>query len=298
MSHNSIIELLGITAAEAVDLGRRCSAERARLASFDEVHTWGESRLTQAANEAGEPLNLTEFPAGSVCDLEAINIMVDLETASLSRNAAVTEIGACVFAALPRRTPQHYVPMRMQFHCESFLGYAEDSGLFNLDPKTAEWRRQTTPDAWLRATLDDSLPSYANLAEKFLGYLLAVRLMSAHKIPLRLWAKGADFDFPILGNLMEAAGLKQEWDTLVPYYNRLDCRSVFSIFGARQRGNTHNALEDAAAQAAHLESIMYSCAKAHEWRKSVAPNLEGVNLYAFNNCYAIPGASSTDARDS
>ena len=157
-------------------------------------------------------------------------MMIDIETLGLKPGCIVVEIafvmfdlktGLCAF-------PNTYL---LSIREQRVMGLTSDD-------ETWDWwqKRGGLPTGALASPID------------VLGIL--GQFYEEHQ-PQRIWARGADFDFPILRALFEAYLLECPW----PYYQQCDQRTLTQL--AQSTSPSHRALADCHRQIRHL-----SCALA------------------------------------
>lgn len=159
-----------------------------------------------------------------------LHMMLDLETLSLQPNARILSI-----AVVSVNRPEDYFYRKIKF---------EENTVFDVDTETLNWWNTQDPlvkqeafsgQEYLRAVLEDFCKWFPS---------------DAH-----IWAKGADFDFPILGYALNYYGFKPPWF----YRNKWCFRTLHNMFpDIKSPANQmkHSALADAMTQAAHLAEIM------------------------------------------
>lgn len=167
------------------------------------------------------------------------HVMIDLETMGLSPNAAIVSIGAVHFDE---------ISVLGSFHVAVSLKSCADLGLV-IDQSTVDWWMKQSAEArssWQRedaSTLPDALIQFNRWLEGF-----------GTKRTVRPWGNGADFDLVLLKSAYSVLIADPPWE----YYNHRCFRTVKSLFpvaATPRRGTHHNALDDAAYQAEHLQSI-------------------------------------------
>lgn len=163
-------------------------------------------------------------------------IMVDIETLSLSRHAAIIDIALAPIGDFGEGkrwllNPSSYCnhnqfirdPETLAFHASNKTGLLEDAELVGHS-----WQR-------VAMELHDHLKGYTGQYE------------------LHMWSQGKDFDFPILEFLFTEAGLKTPWK-----YSNTHCLRDFAKFFPEVKrswyGN-HTAMQDVKAQVKHIKDI-------------------------------------------
>ena len=177
-----------------------------------------------------------------------VHVSIDLETLDTKSSAVVLSIGA------------------------SAVGEEMDTGFYTTlkIPNQIERGRTTSPETkefWGRLyatdrnvyvdTFSERLPP-SEAIEAFCQYIVDVERMT--KKPAFLWAKGSDFDFPILKSLFET--YQKNLDDVVHFRNRSCLRGLQLLYPefvakiGKQRYGVHNAYTDAAFQGALLFEII------------------------------------------
>lgn len=167
-------------------------------------------------------------------------VSLDCETLSLARNAAVIDIGYVVMTPGGMNSSH-----RILVNPESYEG----SGLnaFTVDADTIDFHRRQNTGLVENATLNGM--DWKVAAEKLFIHLS--QLADFHE--LHIWAKGKDFDGPVIENFLKQAGFSVPWK----YYHLHCLRDLAALFPeVRQKAyGDHTALKDAEVQAAHLMDI-------------------------------------------
>ena len=184
------------------------------------------------------------------------HIMLDLETLDTTSSAVVISIGAVAFD--PYTTAlgdKFYVELTDDIAAQHARGRT-------ISGDTVRWWMQqdvlakrvfsvSPPDGIKRVTTFEALSLFC----------LFVAVNGARDV--ELWGNGADFDNIILGSLYDTFGLRKPWS-----YSRNRCYRTMKNIGIGPRkprvreGVHHNALDDAIAQAVHLQEI-FACLKPH-----------------------------------
>lgn len=166
----------------------------------------------------------------------AQHIMLDTETLSLKRNAAVIEIGACLVFN-PEISFQDYI------RPDEYTLVPAVAAKFHIDPQTVKWHKNGNSPSYGVAETRGASPY--SVAKSFWDWLRARQEIG----PLYLWANGGDFDFPVLVNLLESAGLSVPWS----YRCVRDLRTLVNMMKTdKPAGANHSALQDALTQAQWL----------------------------------------------
>lgn len=164
-----------------------------------------------------------------------MHIMLDLETMSLAKDAAIISIGAVKF------DPNAGV-LGDTFYKVVSLKSAQRAG-GHIDAETVLWWMQQSDQARKALTGDDSVLTETALIE----FAMWVR-----STPLEaMWGNGSDFDNVVLENTYTRLNKTTPWSYKV---NR--CYRTLSALcpniKREQLGTHHNALDDAISQAKHL----------------------------------------------
>lgn len=171
-------------------------------------------------------------------ELNAVHVMVDLETMSTEPNAAIISIGAVAC--------RQGVILR-EFYSVVSLQSCMDVGL-DVSASTIMWWLGQSEEARKAVRLA------SNTITKELGELNA--WAESLNNP-RVWGNGSDFDNVILKNAYKAVGLKPFWS----YYNDRCYRTIKNLIDPQRRllpreaAVAHHALFDAADQMAHLQAM-------------------------------------------
>ena len=172
------------------------------------------------------------------------HVMLDLETMGSGSYAAIISIGAAAFTL---SFPQEIIST---FYSRVSLASSVKAGL-RMDPATVEWWLEPErAEAWasLQAT-----PA-VELDEALLGF--SEWFCRIDEGQACVWGNGATFDNVILSNAYQATGLDKPWA-----YNKDRCfrtlkSEILPPVRADEYGTKHNALDDAIAQAKHLQKIV------------------------------------------
>ncbi len=165
-----------------------------------------------------------------------VNVMVDLETLSQSKTAAIVSIGAVKFDGVSI-LDEFYVnidPLSCKAH-----------GL-DIQIQTIQWWKTQKPEAY--ASLKNNRTSLEEALDVFSSWF--------GPTSLPVWGNGVSFDNVILENAYIVLNKKVPWK----YYDERCYRTVVNLFGISKikssaRTLHHNALDDAKAQALNLMSL-------------------------------------------
>lgn len=174
------------------------------------------------------------------------DVMVDLETMGNGANAAFVSIGAVAFAAAGAPDGE---TKRLLINVD--LQTCLDIGL-EMDASTVLW--------WLKGSDEARAALHTPTLEPVPVRQALTRLKAF--IPdwrtTRVWSKGPSFDLTILSEAYRRTGNK--WG-LCSYTNERCVRTIYDLAGIDDRapmaGVAHNALDDAAAQAALVQEAYH-----------------------------------------
>ncbi len=183
------------------------------------------------------------------------NVMIDLETLSKEPNAALVAIGAVFF--------------------EPSTGQLSESFYLTVDPANSQrngghvcaetvawWCRQS---AEVRAELTTESVSEWIALRDFMDFLGVHGPRNPDN--LRVWCKGASFDFPIIKSALERNHYPTPWN----YWNERCLRPLIACAGVTgyvphpRKTESHNALTDAVYQAEMACEI---------WQRLTAHNID------------------------
>ena len=163
--------------------------------------------------------------------------MVDCETLSLSRSAAVIDIAIAPIGDTHGEGKRFLISPDSYGGMDGFIVSA-DTIAFHEGNKTG-----LIEDCRARGK------GWQLVSEEFRDYL--GQFAGAYEI--HLWSQGKDFDGPILENLLHQAGMKTPWK-----YSHFHCLRDFSQFYPEVKrtwwGN-HTAMKDVIAQISHIKSL-------------------------------------------
>ena len=171
-------------------------------------------------------------------------VMIDLETMSTRSDAAIVAIGAVKFDpnGVPGTWGDPDDPEYKDFYMAVDLGSAIDMGLHVDGPTVMWWLKQ---DGAVRDCLNDAVDIHTVLNEFMIWY-------GAESLPT--WGNGAAFDCVILRNAYMKFGSYPPFS-----YTDERCfrtmRKVLPEVEWLKPVMAHHALEDARAQATHLQQL-------------------------------------------
>ncbi len=173
-------------------------------------------------------------------DLSNLNVLVDLETLSLRKDAVILSIGAVAFTK-DGITDQFYINIDPK-SCEKH-GLRTDAG-------TAEW--------WTNTALK-SPDTYKALLHRRVSLPCALELFDVwyqgfQFYPSGIWGNSPSFDLDIFANAFNVVGREKPWSF---GYER-DFRTIRNLASSKpdvQNADWHNALADARYEAEMLIEI-------------------------------------------
>lgn len=172
--------------------------------------------------------------------------MVDLETASVSSNAAILSIGAVWF--------DFERSLGDKFYGVVDIDSCINEG-FDVDRKTIEW--------WGKQSSEARAVFYSENKKDITSVLKEFSIFIGEKSEtVQLWGKGPAFDNAILSNAYSRLNIDKPW----LYRNDRCVRTVFDLGGIAGLGVSHsepgfvrhNALDDAVFQAKEVSRIINS----------------------------------------
>lgn len=164
-----------------------------------------------------------------------VELMLDIETLGKKPGCVILSIAAVPFNV---HSPLDY------FYEKVSAPSCIQRGLHTDDDTVAWWGLQST------AAREEAFSGTQSIDSA----LMRLAEYCAQLGPVRVWGNGASFDAPILEAAFAACKIKVPWQ----YYNSMCFRTMKAMFKQipyDKPVNAHNALEDAKAQAAHLERI-------------------------------------------
>lgn len=168
------------------------------------------------------------------------HVMTDLETWGLPPTPGLRSIAGVVFDPTSQFTGEH-------FYCNVDRDSCENMGL-DFDVATIEWWARQSREA--RDALDRDPVEVRAALGQFADWFEAIG--ATH-----IWSNGANFDEPILTNLMKRFRIPVPWK----YWSARDTRTIWDAGNVDPRrvtrdGTAHNALADARHQA-HCVQLAY-----------------------------------------
>jgi hypothetical protein len=157
------------------------------------------------------------------------HMMIDVETLSVKQNAVIVQIAGVAFNVKDGITDTFTVNIdssdALKYNCV-------------IDRDTLEW--------WMKQPAEVRKSWQVNkrpLKEAMTSFNEWLRRDAL------LWANGVPFDIGLVRWSLEQCGIERSWH----YWDEMDFRTINTFFDYRMpKFNSHNALEDATAQANHL----------------------------------------------
>lgn len=209
------------------------------------------------------------------------NVMLDIETLSVSKNAAIISIGAVFFNPATGALGNEFYQTITRASCEA-------QGL-EVDGDTLQWWSEQSFEA--RAVLWCEKATHIVLALQSFSQWILENTIDNQLI--EIWGNGASFDCGILDNAFRRCLIKLPWR----YANERDVRTIVSLgrnllnidpkYAFPFVGTAHNALADAKHQAAYVSHIFQALTA-----KCGSPALEKTgsgNLHVSGHVIEIEG---------
>lgn len=200
---------------------------------------------------------------------QRINIVIDLETASLQSDAAICSIAAQVFdpmALIKDSNSQPFPPEGKspspQFMAVVNVASCITAGL-DVDKATCRWWSERSDEA--KASILATPVLLASALEELSKWLDLLR--SHLDCDVRIWCQGTDFDIPILTNAYRVCGLPLPWrHTDVRDARTFILEELEMLFGPEEKPYdripamdeewvTHSALSDARRTAWNIAQV-------------------------------------------
>lgn len=175
-----------------------------------------------------------------------LHIVLDAETGSTSKQAAVYDIGA---VTVDYNDPEN---SGVTFNVKIKPSEYKLSSQFKQDHATAQFHENQNPG--YLDTCEAEGVTIAEAVDKLQNWIL---VFADQGYEIHMWSQGKDFDFPILDHLFEQCLIKSPWA-----YSRVHCLRdlVWLNPGARlkeaQTGGKHQALPDALYEAKQLVAVV------------------------------------------
>lgn len=200
---------------------------------------------------------------------QRINIVIDLETASLRSDAAIMSIAAQVFDPLALLNNPYSLPFppekkspSPQFTAVVNVASCITAGL-DVDKATCRWWSERSDEA--KASVLATPVLLATALEELSKWLDLLR--SHLDCEVRIWCQGTDFDIPILTNAYRVCGLPLPWrHTDVRDARTFILEELEMLFGPEEKPYdripamdeewvTHSALSDARRTAWNIAQV-------------------------------------------
>ena len=195
--------------------------------------------------------------------------MMDLETFGVNQQAAIVQLGACVFAFDGPIPEGNYSP---EFRESVSLQSALLAGL-KIDDSTVDWWKDQNSEAQFSICIH-CVPLEAAL-KNFVTWFQRIESEVKGEVEgYEIWSRGTDFDVALLKNAFAAVGVKYP----LKYNAGRDVRTIVALAnelgwnpGRKFEAEVeHDALEDCKAQAKQVSTAFRFMRIAHEdadnWR--------------------------------
>lgn len=169
------------------------------------------------------------------------DVMLDLETLSLSPRAVVVSIGAVYFDPASDHLG---APFSLRL---GNLREQTERGR-DIDPDTITWWMSQSPEAQRQTFLEGTQVNTAAALSSFADYI------GREGKDVRVWGNGAAFDNVVMKSLYKDFGIPLPWS----YKNDRCFRTLASLTTAvtvPHAGVPHKALDDAITQARHAQCV-------------------------------------------
>lgn len=182
------------------------------------------------------------------------NVMLDIETLSVSKNAAIISIGAVFFNPATGELGSEFYQTITQASCEA-------QGL-EVDGDTLQWWSEQSFAA--RAVL--FCPHATHIMSALGNFERFIFDNTPQNQHVEIWGNGASFDCAIVANAFRRCGFKLPWR----YANERDVRTIVALgrellqidpkYAFPFVGTEHHALSDAKHQATYVSHIYQALA--------------------------------------
>lgn len=186
------------------------------------------------------------------------HIMLDIETLGTKAGCVVLSVGAAAFDPTSGEVSSSF------YEAIAF----KDSVLSGLtvDPETYAWWQKQDAEARRQAFAGEN--TLFGTATRFAEWAIPHRASD-------WWCQGSDFDFPIWGAAMKAAGITQPWK----FWQVRDTRTLYAVAkmnkdAISRDGTYHNALDDSL----HQIRCVHECYRLLGLAKPVAASPETHDL--------------------
>ena len=164
--------------------------------------------------------------------------MLDLETLSTKQNAVVLTLGAVKFNPFNLQEPSEELYLRIDADQQISLGR-------DVSESTVEWWMKQSEEVQEEAMGPENRISVVDACQQLNRFLVGVD---------KVWCQGPHFDITILETLFRDVEMSTNWQ----YYQVMDSRTIFSLFGDlrdKNRSSAHNAVEDCKEQVRALQKL-------------------------------------------
>ena len=186
------------------------------------------------------------------------HIMLDLETLGTGYNAAIVAIGACEFD-LPGPGAHNDENPISHFYCKVDLPSSVAAGMEMDAPTVLWWMKQS--EAARESTFEGLRTPLGDALMRFNSWVYNIAPVAGRTEPDRadvwVWGNGATFDNVVIRSAFKAVRLTPCWS----FRNDKCYRTVRDLLPKNRQpefvkyGTAHNALDDAIAQALHLQKV-------------------------------------------
>jgi exodeoxyribonuclease VIII len=185
-----------------------------------------------------------------------IHVMLDLETLSTRKNAAIVQLAAVAFNPETGET------------LSEFSGYVRDIPPYaHVDPGTVAWWLTQDAAAQLGKGMSECGVLLAQALSDFVAWYGALPGVSGSASPVEaIWSHGATFDLPVLCSALDACCIKQPWS----YKAERDTRTLYALAPggmpavAGVAGVKHDALYDCHVQVKQVVGALAALREAAE----------------------------------
>lgn len=174
-----------------------------------------------------------------------LDITVDLETLSLTPNAAILQIAAVAWRRDAEDTPfflthwrdedgSEHVKMTEHYTFDNVIDLRSCVALnMDFDQKTIDWWSRQRQEVKAAVLSDDHFDYILSEAlNSFMAWAAELASELDEKgCSLRLWSQGSDFDIAILRNACHKCGLTEQFDRVFPYASFRDARTFILELG-------------------------------------------------------------------
>lgn len=173
-------------------------------------------------------------------DSQKRSLVLDTETLSLERNAAITEIGIVDLLS----------DDRFSVRINPNEQIAQAGQVFHQDQSTIQWHLKRDPSYLINLAHTGVRSDVA--AGLLHNWLKEKKLQTGQE--LTIWCQGTDFDIPVITNFLRHFGYPLEWQ----YLNVRDIRTLAALFpNVEYKKGGHSAMHDAEMAALYLRKLAY-----------------------------------------